>query len=428
MSSNASKYVHRIWGFSRNAKLYLFSAIFAGIGFGFQYLLFNFLILSLGYDRAFLGLLSALPSGFALLCSLPAGIVADRIGRRKALLLGAVGGATSTLAMALFPTRTVLIGSMVVAGSLGTLFWVSVAPFLMENSTEEERVTLFSADFAIMTGTAIIGNLIGGQLPGVFAIWLGVGAESAPAYQGAILVSALLMILRLLPLMAIRPRRSAETSPSSDLSRYEGSGGGSSHQTTTIHLMISPEMLRRCPRMLQMLVPTIIISIGAGLLIPYLNLFFKKRYSLPDPTIGNLFAVRSLITALATMVVPLLADRWGKIRSLVWMQLASIPLLLVLGYAPVLPLVVAAFWARAALMNMGNPLYASFCMEQAPEEVRATVNSLLGMGWHVGWTIGPYISGIIQEHRGFGPLFAATAGLYLLASLLIRAFFGRTQR
>jgi len=44
--------------------------------------------------------------------------------------------------------------------------------------------------------------------------------------------------------------------------------------------------------------------------------------------------------------------------------LASIPFLLSIGFAPFFWLSASAFWIRAALMNMGSPLYEAFAMEQ----------------------------------------------------------------
>jgi MFS family permease len=78
-------------------------------------------------------------------------------------------------------------------------------------------------------------------------------------------------------------------------------------------------------------------------------------------------------------------------------------------------------------MNMGNPLYSAFAMEQVAGRERATVSGLMGMSWNIGWTIGPFISGYMQEHPdiGWGPIFLITCTLYILASVLMRIFFQR---
>jgi len=50
-------------------------------------LLFNFYVLSLGYDEALLGRLITITSLTALLAALPMGYLADLLGRKYALLI-----------------------------------------------------------------------------------------------------------------------------------------------------------------------------------------------------------------------------------------------------------------------------------------------------------------------------------------------------
>jgi MFS family permease len=78
-------------------------------------------------------------------------------------------------------------------------------------------------------------------------------------------------------------------------------------------------------------------------------------------------------------------------------------------------------------MNMGGPLYEAFAMEQVSARERATISGLMGMSWNIGWSIGPYVSGYMQEHPsiGFQPIFLITCSLYILAPVLVSVFFQR---
>ena len=174
--------------------------------------------------------------------------------------------------------------------------------------------------------------------------------------------------------------------------------------------------------------PNVIISVGAALLIPYMNVFFRERHHVPDGTLGVIFAISSVVTGVATIAAPLLAGRLGKVRSVVLVQGASLPFLLAIGFAPSLGLAAAAFWMRGALMNMGGPIYNAFTMEQVAQGERATVNALVGVTWNVGWAVCPYLSGVLQEQWGFGPLFVATAVLYGVGSVMTYWFFAGSER
>ena len=399
------RYVRRVRGFSSNARLYLLSTVITGLSYSIYWLIFNLYIDSSGYSRSFLGELQSMPHLIAIFAGVPAGVLADHIGRKRALLLSSAGQTAAMLGVVLSSGPNWLRVSMITFGASESLWWVASAPFMMENSTDEERDALFSANFGLQTLVGFFGTLVGGYLPTIFGSLMGVGVESPPAYQATLGVMVALWALTLVPVFMIkeRPRRAAD-------------------QVRSIwpwRNISNPGLVIR------MFIPNIVISMGAAILIPYMNLFFKETFAIPDSTLGMLFAVSSVITGTATLGAPLLADRWGRIRSLVITQLASIPFLLTIGFVPAFWLAGIAFWVRAALMNMGSPLYQAFAMEQVSARERATLSGLLGMSWTIGWTVGPYLSGYMQAqpHIGFKPIFVTTCVLYIVASVLERAFF-----
>ena len=80
-----------------------------------------------------------------------------------------------------------------------------------------------------------------------------------------------------------------------------------------------------------------------------------------------------------------------------------------------------------ALIDLDVCRANAFCMEHTPEHQQGFVNSILSLSWNIGWAVGPYISGIVQERYGFGPLFITTAILYLLAIGASWNFFVRME-
>ena len=130
------------------------------------------------------------------------------------------------------------------------------------------------------------------------------------------------------------------------------------------------------------------------------------------------------MTALGTLIGPRLAVRLGsKIKAVVSTQGVSLFFLMLLGFSPYLLLAQIGFLMRGMLMNMAAPLYSAFAMEQTPAREQGTVNSVVELSWRVGWAVGPYISGVVQESYGFTPLFLATGVLYTLSIILTWVFF-----
>jgi MFS family permease len=185
------------------------------------------------------------------------------------------------------------------------------------------------------------------------------------------------------------------------------------------------DLLRHPVPLIKLLISPALISIGAALLIPYLNLFFKQRFAIADTRLGLIFAGLGLATALAALVGPALSARLGKIRAIVLTQALALPFLALMGATPLLGLAIGAALARSALFNMGTPLYDAFAMERTDEAARPAVIGVINGAYSIGYLFAPLVSTQIQAAYGFTPLFVITLICYALAVLAKYWFFVR---
>lgn len=368
-------------------------------------LLFNFYVLSLGYDEALLGSLITVSNLTALLAALPMGYLADLFGRKNSLLISVSLVSISMMAMVFWPSQGMLYAMNVVSGIGQSLAAVTMAPFLMENSGENERTYLFSFSSGLQMAMASAGSWIGGYLPTWIGTARGVSAISSEAYAGTLLVVSLAVAAGLFPLSMLRTPRTqpSEKSVFAPLS----------------YASKNPALLGK------MILPMLITSIGAGLIMPFMNVFFRQVHHQPDPVIGSLFAWGSLAMGVGLLLAPPLADRMGKIQLVVATQSLSIPFLIILGFSPLFWMSTIAYYIRLALMNMSGPVYQTYVMEHVEPSARATVASLVSMSWNFGWAFSPTISGYLQVRYGFGPSFLGTIVLYTVSTILYYAFFLR---
>ncbi len=400
-------YADRLAAFQPNARLYLLNAIIAGLAMGVFRLLFNFYLLSLGFEKDVVGNLISASSLTALISALPMGYLVDRIGHKPALVAGGMALVVALSVMVAVPVLPVLVAMNIILGLAQSLSGVTTGPFLMENSTDKERVYLFSMGMGVTMTAGFVGNWVGGYLPTWLSGMVGDGPTSTAAYAASLYAVGGCGVAALLPLFFMRPKKipAAERSlfaPFSFLIKNPG-------------LMGKP------------ILPMLITSIGAGLLMPFMNIFFRQVYNQPDPVVGALFAGSSLAMGLGIIIAPPLADRMGKIQLVVITQALSIPFFILMGWAPWFEVSALAYFIRAGLMNMTGPVYQTFVMERAPQNSRAMVASLVSMANSFGWAFSPTISGWIQVNYGFSPVFVLTILFYLISIYFYWRFFWRKQ-
>lgn len=406
--SGLRNYASNVRAFSRNASLYLLSTIISSSAFGVFRLLFNFYVLSLGYDEALVGNLVATSSMTALIAAIPMGYLADLLGRKISLIGGGLMTAIAIGGMLLFPSPAMFILMNVLMGLGQSIAGVTMGPFLMENSGEKERTYLFSFSSGISMAASSVGNWIGGLLPTWMAVYTGADATSAAAYRLSLAIVAVAALLALLPLfmLVIRRVKTAERSLFAPFTYFK----------------THPALLGK------LILPMLVTSIGAGLIMPFMNLFFRQVHGQSDSAIGTLFAFGSLAMGVGLLIAPPLAEKYGKIQLVVITQSLSIPFLALLGFTPLYWIAASAYYIRVALMNMSLPVYQTFVMEKVEPSARATVASLVSMANSFGWAFSPTISGYIQVKYGFGPAFVLTIILYVLSITLYWGFFWRSGK
>ena len=188
--------------------------------------------------------------------ALPAGWLADRFGRRATLRAGSLVVAVGLLARALSLSSWALFGSTLLIGAGQALVTIAASPFMIENSNEPERTHLFSMHFVVILLGGLLGNLMGGELPGLFERGLPLLASSPLlSYRWALVVGALASALAVWPLSLVReaPLHEREVHPVARARDHAGLLG-------------------------RLVLNFLLMGMGAGLIMPFFNLYFAQRY------------------------------------------------------------------------------------------------------------------------------------------------------
>ena len=389
-----------------NARKYLLGAFFIGMTFASFSLLLNLYLREKGYGEGFIGsVLSAGAIGMTLV-SIPGAVLLSRIRLKPVLVVSTIGYVIFGLIAVYTDVSGLIWGAYFCAGIMMTFHRIAAAPFFMRNSTPTERPYLFSLSFGIAVMAGVVGSLIFGQLVEYFAT--AGGYDMVWAHRLSLTVGVLCSLAALIPFGLL--------SMPNDVDKDEMLEFGLKAFAPLKGLLV------------KLTVPYFIVGAGAGMIIPFLNLFFRDRFGQSPEEIGYYFGSVNLTMFLGVMAGPLLVRKIGMVRTMVFTELASIPFMLILAFSYHFPIVFAAFLIRGALMNMGSPVGTNFAMEMTPKSHHGLVNAVLTFAWTSSWMISTKAGGIVIEKYGFTVSLVAAVILYVISALLYFVTFRKAER
>src|SRR5262249_5365717 len=178
---------------------------------------------------------------------------------------------------------------------------------------------------------------------------------------------------------------------------------------------------------LPIVVNAFLIGVGAGLVIPFMNLYFAGRFHCSTGQIGVFFSIAQVFTALAALLAPVAARRFGKLRAATGSELLSLPFLVTLGAENSLAIAVRAVWLRAPPMQSSTPPRPPVVVEALPPSLRARSTSLANLVWNGGWAVSATLAGVVIQRFGYAVPFYITAVLYFCAAATFYLSFRRTK-
>ncbi len=422
--------LYRAFGrFERDARLILVTSFVAGAALSLYWIDFNLYLASLGYSTATIGLVATLSSFAGGLVAFPASALSDRVGRRAVIGAGMATGLVALVGLIASEALPVIILSAALWSAGNQAMQVVLSPYMTEHSDPSHRNELFAIQFAIQSLTNIVAAIVGGLVAGLFAAAVGLD----PAGPGVYRVILVIMVVLSAAGLATVGRLSDDRPRAVVRARLQRMGEPAAFprdpRRSRTWLGIT---IRDRRRFVKLVLPGFLISIGAGQVIPFLNLFVQRKFNLDLTSLNAVFALTSLGTMAAILYQPRLARRFGQITSVVLVQAASIPFLFVLGFSPVLWTVILAMAVRNSLMNAGNPIFSAFSMEQVSPAERATLSAATSVLWQVGWVIGGTWYSVLQATLGFdggyNVNFVTIIFLYSVATLLYWIWFRDVDR
>jgi len=409
----------------RNVSLLLTFTTGKGFQLSLSALTLNYYVHSLGYQPDFIGVFSAMPAIGALISAVPVGLLADRLGRKPVLLLSALLTPLFLAACALVTSPFLMLFCACMQGVVSTAYWVTNLPLLTESTTERQRVGVFALNSFLLLGIGSLGSLLGGAIPELMSSILHVSAASTMALRYGVFAAALFTFVFGLPLWFLQePKRTAANSAIDKTTQKVLEE--SVRNSGPLAEAVLQEKHERLPVALfvKLLLPDLLFTMGEGAVVALMQLFFILRFNLLPGPLGIIFTISGLAGGVFSLTAPLFVKRWSKLRVVTTVQYLTAPLMILIGFAPTLPLAIAGEYTRSFMRTLIEPIYAAFAMEQVTDRHRSTLSGFYSITWSVGFSIGPAIGGWLQSNVSLPTSFIFGAICLTVSASLLLLFFG----
>ncbi len=400
--------LRRLPGLNGQVLLYLCHSLFFHIGLlGIADILLNFYLVSIGYDAETIGLLQSLPRLSGFMVGLPIGWIANRVGNRRLIALSTCGLALSVAATAFTQSLPILVISRFCWGACFGANQVVKAPFMVTLTHRSEHTAQFSYHNLVSMLAVALGSLLGGFLPilvSEVAVLDGTGAvrpEEMPlAYQGGIVIAALVILLSVLPLLFLR-------------------GDSASSDATETRNRLS---LRFVPwrSILRLTFPLFVFGISGGLTFPFFNLFFRDVFGITDSAVGSVIGLGWLVMGIMPMLNPFWEARMGRALALTALMVASAIAFVGLSLSSALLVAVVFYVMAIGIRNTMQPLFQPLLMDSLNENFHNIASSVGLVLWNLGWFGSTLSFGLLQATIGYRNIMLVVAFFVLMNGLSIR--------
>ena len=366
---------------SRDGKLILSARIVRTFSYGFLSVILAIYLQLVGFNEILIGFVLTATLVNSVIFNIISSVYADKIGRRKFLILYAVLMIISAIIFFLTTNYVALIiaaliGTINVTGSeVGAFLSLEQAILPQTVSDVKKRTSIFAIYNTVGTFAMSGGVLLSG-LPHFFSKQFGldqfISIKILFLAFAACAGGALVIYLILSSKVEIRSQSQRSNSSLRDL---------------------SPKSRGIIAKMSSLFA---VDSFAGGFVIQSIvSFWFYTKFGADLSTLSYIFTVAGVLTALSYLFATKIASKIGLVNTMVYSHIPSNILLILVAFAPTFPLAIGLYVARMRLSQMDVPSRQSYLMAVVNENERVAAAGLTNTSRNIAQAVSPSITGVI---------------------------------
>jgi MFS family permease len=379
---------------SQDGKLLLAARTARTFAYGFLSVILAIYLKLIGFSDLYIGLILTATLINSVIFTLIASFYADMIGRRKILIVYA---ALMSLSGAVFFVTTNYI-ALIASAFIGTInvtgtetgAFLSIEQAILPQTTNDikKRNTLYAIYNMVGTFAMSAGVLLSG-FPGLLEYRYGFSQIESirPLFLFYSIIG--LGVLGIYFLISNKV----------EIGRNNNNNNTTNNLSKPLKQALSPKSKRIVGKLSGLFA---IDSFAGGFIIQSIvSFWFYTKFGVDLTTLSYIFSVAGVLTAFSFLVAAKIADKIGLINTMVFTHIPSNILIILVAFAPTLPLAIALYLARMALSQMDVPTRQSYIVAVVREDERTAAAGITNISRNVAQAISPSLAGYILQSLSF---------------------------
>jgi MFS family permease len=389
----------------RDIPLLFITRLIRMFGYGFLSVVLVLYLSQRGLNEGEIGLLLTLTLVGDAAITLLITTSADRLGRRRMLILGAALMAIAGLVFTLTGNYILLVATAIIGvispsgNEIGPFLSIEQAS-LSQLMPDEKRTQTFAWYNLVGSFATATGALVGGVLAQLLQ---NAGYKPVNSYQvvlmGYTLIGVMLVGLFLLLSRAIEAPSSLEMI---SIQRRFGL-----HKSKKVVFKLSSLFA--------------LDAFAGGLVVQSMVAYwFNIKFGVQPAVLGGIFFAANILAGISALSAAWIAKRIGLINTMVYTHIPSNILLILVPFMPTLPLAVFALLLRFSISQMDVPTRQSYTMAVVNPDERSAAMGVTSIARSVGAMLSPAITGQLMAVTGLmGAPFVIAGSLKIVYDVLI---------